>query len=112
MLTCAVSLVLLSQAAAADDDATLSPTPTSTASPTVWWQKTFLFFTYFELYFIGVAILIGGFVACFTLFACLFPKDHPLQLIINFFENLQKAQKKSSADRFGDSSSLLGKQRS
>lgn len=104
--------IIFQFATAADDDSTASPTTAPTSGGTVWWQQTWLFFTYFELYFIGVAILIGGFVACFTLFVCLFPKDHPLQLIINFFEEVQIAQKRSNSERFGDSSSLLGKQRS
>ena len=82
---------------------TSSPTP----APTIWWQNEFFYFTYFELYFIGTAILIGGFLVCFTLCMCL--EDHPLSTVLKFSEDYFRVRSKRMDERFKESTTLLGK---
>lgn len=89
----------------ASDDGASSPTP----SPTIWWANEFLWFTYFELYFIGTGILLGSFLLCFCCCTYLFKNEHPLNTIINFFEDLARARSKRIDERFRESSTLLGK---
>ena len=98
---CLAGPLLLAGLSAATD----SPTP----SPTIWWANEFLFFTYFELYFIGTGILLGSFLLCFCCCALTFREKHPITLTIEFFENMQKARAKRVDERFKESSSLLGK---
>ena len=106
--TLLVGLCLLT-CAQATSSPTPSPSSESTSESTIWWANEFLFFTYFELYFIGTAILLGGFLVCFCCCTWFFKETHPLNLAINFMENLQKARAKRSDERFRESKTLLGK---
>jgi len=92
-----------------DDDATYSPTPSQiryteypTSSPTVFWQQTWLDMTYFELYFIGAALLFGFFLFCYV----------SVPIVISFIR--QRCQEFFPPPRLGrndDSTSLLNRNR-
>ena len=106
-LALTLALAVFEGALCASEDTT--PTP----APTIWWANEFLFFTYFELYFIGTGILIGGFLVCFC--CCAFAiknynnDEHPLNSIINWCEKLFAARARRMDERLRDSKTLLGK---
>jgi len=103
------ALLFLSSLSVTVVEATSSPTP----SPTIWWANKFLFFTYFELYFIGTAILIGVFLVCFMLCALFQQKaldgKHICEFFISTYENFSRVRAKRMDERFRESKSLLGK---